>query len=189
MTQLSHAIEGIVTPEAREVARQLRLRDIGGLIVIDFIDLAEEKNRRKVYDEVKRHLRIDRAKTDLTPLSQFGIMEMTRQRLRPALLFTFNEPCPTCRGAGMVPSLETIITKLERWISRFRNSTKEPRLKLTVHPDVGNALRAEKSSRLRQLMLKHLIYIKLEEDPQMREDEIRAYSYRQKKDVTADFSI
>ena len=174
---------------AREIARQLRLRDIGGLIVIDFIDLEDERNRKKVYDELKRHLRQDRAKTDMTPIGQFGILEMTRQRLRPALLFTFNEPCPACRGTGMVPSLETIITKLERWISRFRHATKEPRVKLTVHPEVANALCAEKKSRLRQLMLKHLIYIKLEEDPEMREDEIRAYSYRQKKDVTADFSI
>lgn len=174
---------------AREIARQLRLRDIGGLLVIDFIDLDEERNRRKVYDEMKRHLRQDRAKTDLTPMSQFGILEMTRQRLRPALLFTFNEPCPTCRGSGMVPSLETIITKLKRWISRFRHATKEPRVRLTVHPEVANALKAEKNSCLRQLMLKHLIYIKLEEDFEMREDEVRAYSYRQKKDVTADFSL
>ena len=174
---------------AREIARQLRLRDIGGLIVVDFIDQEDEKNRRKVYDEMKRHIRQDRAKTDVAPLSQFGILEMTRQRLRPALLFTFNEPCPTCRGSGMVPSLETILTKLERWISRFRHSTKEPRVRLTVHPEVANALTADKKSRMRQLMLKHLIYIKLEEDPELREDEFRAYSYRQKKDVAAEFSI
>jgi ribonuclease G len=174
---------------AREIARQLRLRDIGGLIVIDFIDLHDPRNRRKVYEEMKRELRRDRAKTDLAELSPFGIMEMTRQRLRPALLFTFNEPCPACRGTGMVPSLETIITKLERWISRFRHATKEPRLRLTVHPEVAKALRADKKARLRQIMLKHLIYIKLEEDPEMREDEIRGYSYRQKRDVTAEYNV
>lgn len=174
---------------AREVARQLRLRDIGGLIVIDFIDLIEEKNRRKLYEEMKKHLRRDRAKTDLTTISPFGILEMTRQRLRPALLFTFNEPCPTCRGTGMVPSLETVITKVERWISRFRHVTKEPRVKLTVHPEVAKALKAEKKSRLRQLMLKHVIYIKLEEDPDLREDEIKAWSYRQKKEVTGEFNL
>ncbi|RJP75404.1 MAG: Rne/Rng family ribonuclease [Candidatus Zixiibacteriota bacterium] len=174
---------------AREIARQLRLRDIGGLIVIDFIDLEAERNRRKVYEDMKKHLRRDRAKTDLAPLSNFGLMEMTRQRLRPALLFTFNEPCPTCRGTGMVPSLETVITKLERWISRFRHATKEPRVLLTVHPEVAKALTAEKKSRLRQLMLKHLIYIKVQEDGELREDEIRAFSYRQKKDVTAEYNL
>ncbi len=174
---------------AREIARQLRLRDIGGLIVIDFIDLNEEKNRRKVFDEMKRNLRHDRAKTDLVSISPFGIMEMTRQRLRPALLFTFNEPCPACRGTGMVPSMETILTKMERWISRFRHTTHEPRVLLTVNPEIAKALKAEKKSRLRQLMLKHLIYIKLEEDPEMREDEIRGYSYRQKREVTAEFNL
>jgi ribonuclease G len=149
---------------AREVTRQLRLRDIGGLVVVDFIDMVEEKNRRKVYDEVKRELRKDRAKTDILPISHFGLLEMTRQRLRPALLYTFSEPCPTCQGTGLVPSLETIITKLERWISRYRHGTKDPRLLLTVHPDLAKSLRTDLKARFRQLMVKHIIYIKLEED-------------------------
>ncbi len=174
---------------AREVARQLRLRDIGGLIVIDFIDLEDMKNRRKVYDEMKKELRHDRAKTDLLPLSEFGIMEMTRQRLRPALLYTFNEPCITCRGTGMVPSIETIITRLERWISRFRAGTREPRVQLTVHPEVAIALRSGGKTRLRQLMMKHLVYIKLKEDSGLRQDEFIGYSYRNKKDVTAEFEV
>lgn len=174
---------------AREVARQLRLRDVGGLVVVDFIDMVDEKNRRKVYDELKRGLRTDRAKTDVLPISPFGILEMTRQRLRPALLYTFNEPCPSCQGTGMVPSLETIITRMERWISRFRHATKEPRLLLTVHPDLAQALRSDLKPRFRQLMVKHLIYVKLEEDPTLRADEFRGYSYRRKKDVTADFDI
>lgn len=174
---------------AREIARQLRLRDLGGLIVMDFIDMADEKNRRKVYDEMKKGLRNDRAKTDILPLSNFGIMEMTRQRLKPSLLYTFNEPCPTCHGTGMVPSLETIITRLERWISRFRVSTREPRVQLTVHPEVALALKADKKSRLRQIIIKHLIYVKLLEDPSLHEDEFHGYSYRQKKDVTAQFDV
>ncbi|MCX6639494.1 MAG: Rne/Rng family ribonuclease [bacterium] len=174
---------------AREVARQLRLRDIGGLIVVDFIDLEDDKNRRKVYEEMKRELTRDRAKTDILPLSEFGLMEMTRQRLRPALLYTFNEPCPTCQGLGMVPSMETIITRLERWINRFRHQTKEPRVMLTVHPEVAKALTMDMKSRLRQLMLKHLIYIKLQEDATLREDEIKGYSYRQKKDVSGEFDV
>lgn len=174
---------------AREVARQLRLRDIGGLILVDFIDLTDPKNRRKVYDEMKKEMRKDRAKTDILPLSDFGIMEITRQRLRPALLYTFNEPCPSCQGTGMVPSLETIMTRLERWIARFRNSTREPRVLLTVHPDIAKALKSEMKSRLRQIMLKHLIYIKLQEDPHLRADEVRGYSYRQKRDVTGEYDI
>ncbi|TKJ37610.1 ribonuclease G [candidate division LCP-89 bacterium B3_LCP] len=174
---------------AREIARQLRLRDIGGLIAVDFIDLIEEKNRRKVYDEIKKKLRSDRAKTDVLPISYFGILEMTRQRLRPALLYTFNEPCSSCRGTGMVPSLETIITRMERWISRFRHGTREPRLLLTVHPDLAAALRTDLKPRFRQMMLKHLVHIKLKEDPTLRADEFQGYSYRQKRDITAQYDI
>jgi len=174
---------------AREVCRQLRLRDIGGLIAIDFIDMLEENNRRKIYDEMKKELRRDRAKTDIAPISQFGILEMTRQRLRPALLFTFNEPCPTCKGMGMVPSLETTVTRLERWISRFKAGTKDLRVKITVHPEIATFLKEDGKSRLKQLMKKHLIYIKLAEDSELMQDDFIGYSYRQRKDVTDQFDV
>ncbi|MBU1880446.1 Rne/Rng family ribonuclease, partial [bacterium] len=174
---------------ARELCSQLRLRDIGGLIVVDFIDLLEENNRRKVFDEMKKGLRRDRAKTDIAAISQFGILEMTRQRLRPALLFTFNEPCPTCKGTGMVPSLETTVTRLERWISRFKAGTRDLRVKLTVHPEVASFLKADGKSRLKQLMKKHLIYIKLIEDATLMQDYFIGYSYRHKKDVTDEFDV
>jgi ribonuclease G len=174
---------------AREICRQLRLRDIGGLIVIDFIDLLEERNRRKVYEEMKKELKSDRAKTDVQPIGPFGIMEMTRQRLRPALLYTFNEPCPTCNGTGMVPSLETTITRLERWVSRFKAGTKDMRLTLTVNPELAAYLRGEGKGRLRRMMTRHRVYIKIQEDASLRQDEFIGYSHRRKKDVTAEFDV
>ena len=78
---------------AREICRQLRLRDLGGLVVIDFIDMQQEDNRRKLETEMKGELRKDRAQTDVAPLSRFGLLEMTRERVRPALIHTLHQPC------------------------------------------------------------------------------------------------
>ncbi|MBN2091972.1 Rne/Rng family ribonuclease, partial [candidate division KSB1 bacterium] len=110
---------------AREIARQLRLRDLGGIIVIDFIDMQDPKNRKKVYDELKRELKRDRAQSSVAPISDFGLMQMTRERIRPSLLFSFSEPCPTCGGTGRVTSKGAIVNKIERWIKRYRTTNKE----------------------------------------------------------------
>ena len=169
---------------AREIGRQLRLRDLGGLIVIDFIDLWEEKNRRKVYDEMKKELRIDRSKSDILPISQFGLMEMTRQRIKPSLIYTFNEPCPTCNGAGMVPSRETVTTEIERWIKRFRSRTSERRLEITLSPELYEYMTQGINNRIRQIMIKNSILIKLKKDEHLKIDDYICYSSKQKKAVT-----
>ncbi|MCK4579526.1 MAG: Rne/Rng family ribonuclease, partial [Candidatus Marinimicrobia bacterium] len=83
---------------AREVAQQLRLRDIGGLIIIDFIDMHESSNRKKVYNELVKELKHDRAKVAVSPISEFGLLEMTRERVRLSLLHSVSEECPTCNG-------------------------------------------------------------------------------------------
>ena len=101
---------------AREVARQLRLRDLSGLIVIDFIDMREEANRRKVYYEIRKELKKDRAKVAVSPISDFGLLEMTRQRIRLSLIDSMSENCPTCYGSGRIISKETLITRIDHWI-------------------------------------------------------------------------
>ncbi len=103
---------------AIEIARQLRLRDIGGIIVIDFIDMHSHEHRRKVEDAFADALKNDRSKISISQISEFGLMEMTRQRVRPSLMFTFAEPCPTCGGIGMVQGRDTTVTKIERWLKR-----------------------------------------------------------------------
>jgi len=104
---------------AKEVARQLRLRDIGGIIVIDFIDMHDERNRRKLVEAMIEETRPHRAKVSISPqISEFGLVEMTRQRVRPNLLHTHSEPCPTCSGTGRVLGPDTTITKIERWLRR-----------------------------------------------------------------------
>lgn len=93
---------------ADEIARQLRLRDIGGLIVIDFIDMASAKNRREVEDKLKNALCSDKAHTEISGISQFGIIEMTRERLRPSYFESINKRCETCGGTGLVKSKEMV---------------------------------------------------------------------------------
>ncbi|MEK6649642.1 MAG: Rne/Rng family ribonuclease, partial [Bacteroidota bacterium] len=101
---------------AREVCRQLRLRDIGGLVVIDFIDLEDEKNKKKVYDEMKKEMKRDRAKITVLPMTEFGIVQITRQRIRQTVSMSFSEACPTCTGTGQVQSKNTTLNQIERWI-------------------------------------------------------------------------
>jgi ribonuclease G len=103
---------------AKEIARLLRLRDIGGIIIIDFIDMIEEKNRKKLQQDFEHELKADRAQYSVAPLSQFGIIEMTRERVRPNLLFNISEACPACMGTGRIISNSTVAARIERWIKR-----------------------------------------------------------------------
>jgi ribonuclease G len=172
---------------AREISRQLRLRDIGGIIVIDFIDMSDERNRRKVFEEMRHALRMDRSKWDLAPISPFGLMEMTRQRIRPSLVSTLREPCPLCDGTGLVPSMETVVTSLERWIKRFTSQTHEHRLIITVNPQVKAFLTGGLRSRIARIMWSNRLFITLNTDESLRLSEFRAESLKQKKDVTAEY--
>jgi len=173
---------------AREIVRQIRLRDLGGIIVVDFIDLEDERNKKKVYDELRREFRKDRAKVTVLPMTEFGLVQITRQRIRQSVLHAFSEPCPTCAGSGLVPSKSTILSQIERWIRRFKSESKEFRLILRVHPSIAAYLTEGKLSRLRKMMLKFLVLIKLEEDPSLGVDDFRFVSRRQNKDITDQFS-
>ncbi|MBU0691017.1 Rne/Rng family ribonuclease [bacterium] len=174
---------------AKEIARQIRLRDLGGIIIIDFIDQYEEKNRRKIHEAMRQALKTDRAKWDLAPISQFGIMEMTRQRTKLSLIQAFNEPCPTCNGSGMVMSKETIVTRLQSWVRRFRARTGEMGLTIRAHPEVVEFITKGLKSHLRKIMWDALMYIKLEPDDELKLDEFRCYSWKQKKDVTDEYRV
>jgi ribonuclease G len=173
---------------AREICRQLRLRDIGGIIVIDFIDLEDERNKKKVYDEMKKELKKDRAKVTALPLTEFGLMQMTRQRIRQNVQLSFTEACPTCGGTGLVQSKRTTINQIERWIRRFKSESREFRLELRVNPNVGGYLTQGTISRLTKIMFKFFVKIKLVQDPSLPMDEYRFRSIKQQKDITDQYS-
>jgi ribonuclease G len=172
---------------SREVCRQLRLRDIGGIIVIDYIDLDDEKNRKKVYDELRKEFKRDRAKVTVLPMTEIGLVQITRQRIRQNILHSFSEPCPVCGGGGLVESKSSIVNHIERWIRRFKSESKEYRLALTVHPTIAQYLREGTISRLTKMMFRYLVRIKLEEDAKVPVAEFHFFSPKQKAEVTDRF--
>ena len=169
---------------AREVCRQLRLRDIGGLVVIDFIDLEDDKNRKKVYDEMKKELRRERAKVTVLPMTEFGIVQLTRQRIRQNVMMSFSESCPTCGGTGLVQSKSSTINQIERWIKRFKAEKREFRLELKVNPGIAEYLNQGTLSRLTKIQFKFFVKVKLTMDASLPMDEFHFISLRQKKDIT-----
>jgi ribonuclease G len=169
---------------AREVARQLKLRDIGGLIVIDFIDLQKEENRKKVFDELRIALKNDRAKVSLTEFSTFGLLEMTRQRIRLNLLHTVSYDCPTCQGLGRIATPDTVLTRLENWLKRFRNKANDRRLSVMLNKEVLDYINETKSKAVKGFMWDNWMLIDLQEDQTLSPAEFRIYSKKRKIDVT-----
>jgi ribonuclease G len=174
---------------SREITRQLRLRDIGGIIVIDFIDLEDEKNKKKVYDEVKKELKRDRAKATVLPMTEFGLMQITRQRIRQNVQMSFSDACPTCGGTGMVQSKTTTLNQIERWIKRFKSESREFRLQLNVNPNTGIYLTQGTISRMTKIMFKFFVKVKVVQDPAMAMDEFRFISVKQNKDITEQYRL
>lgn len=121
---------------ADEIARQLRLRDMGGIIVVDFIDMAKQEHRQELYDHMKSIMANDRARHNILPLSKFGLMQITRQRVRPALDITTAETCPSCFGKGEVQSSILFTDKLEEKIEYLVDHLKIKKFIMYVHPFV-----------------------------------------------------
>jgi ribonuclease G len=150
---------------SRELCRQLKLRDIGGLIVVDFIDLDEEKNRKKIYDELKKEFKRDRAKIALLPMTEFGIIQITRQRIRENIVQSMTEACPYCFGTGLLTKKSNLIHDIEEWLKRYKSEGKYNRLTFRVHPSLGRKLHED--STLFRLQLKYFVKINLIEDEEV----------------------
>jgi ribonuclease G len=169
---------------AREVARQLRLRDLGGIIVIDFIDMELEENRKRVIDELRAALRRDRSRTKTLKVSEMGLVEMTRQRVRPSLGQMLSDTCPTCGGSGRVLSLESIEMRLERCLRRLKGRSNEKRVELFLNPEVAFHMLSESAMRIVRLERRFKVEIDVKDDPNLRRDEFVARSSRNGEDLT-----
>ena len=119
---------------AAEVARQLRLRDMGGIIVIDFIDLHDAKNRRALHQKLVEEMSRDRAKHTILPPSKFGLVQITRQRVRPEMIVPVLDPCPTCSGTGQIKSSMFLMDEVENNLNYLIHDQNESKLTLAVHP-------------------------------------------------------
>ncbi len=172
---------------AREISRQIRLRDLGGIIVIDFIDMLDDRNKKKVYDEMKKEFKRDRSKHTILPLTDFCLMQITRQRQRQSIIHSFTEPCPVCGGTGTIQSKTTILSHIERWLRRYRAEGKEFRLHLRVHPSMAEYVTNGFFSRKWQMRVNSLKWVTIEADKSLPIDEFRFISIKQDKDITPEF--
>ncbi|PYP98869.1 MAG: hypothetical protein DMD34_01295 [Gemmatimonadetes bacterium] len=174
---------------AREVARQLRLRDIGGIIVVDFIDMESRGNRDKVLQELRTHLGRDRARTKAFAVSELGLVEMTRQRVRPSLWHSMTAECPTCHGTGRVFRPEVVVRRMERSLKRAGAEHKERQLAVRLHPEVALYLVEQEPNFLRQLEKQTGLELEVRDDPMMRLDEFRMMAKPAGRDVTEQYAV
>ena len=174
---------------AREIARQIRLRDIGGIIVCDFIDMETRSNREKVLQELRTHLGRDRARTKALAVSELGLVEMTRQRVRPSLWHSMTTDCPTCAGTGRVFTPEVVSRRLERALKRAGHERRERQLTVRLHPEVALYLLEEEPRLLQSLTKMTGVDIELRDDPMMRLDEFRLMSRPAGRDVTDLYAV
>ncbi len=169
---------------AREIAKQLRLRDIGGIVVCDFIDMDSQKNRDRVLHELRSHLGRDRARTKAFEVSELGLVEMTRQRVRPSLFQALTETCTHCGGAGRVFSPATVVRQVERSLNRAGAAGREKRIVVRLHPEVALQILEQESDFLPSMVKRTRMKVELLDDPLMRQDEFRLLAGPAETDVT-----
>lgn len=171
----------------QETAKQIRLRDLGGMIIIDFIDMSDENNRKKLFSEMKKEMSRDRAKTVIYPVSQLGLMQITRQRINQNISEKLTESCPTCKGSGRVTSKAVLINEIDRWLKNFRRSSTEFRLILNVHSTIADYITSGTWTIISKLMIKYFARIKVQQSDSVAIDQFKFYSVRQQKDITGEY--
>lgn len=152
---------------ADEVARQLRLRDLAGLIVIDFIDMDERKNNAAVEKRVKEKLKTDRARIQVGRISGFGLMEMSRQRLRPGMLEASTQPCPHCHGTGLIRSDDSMALSILRQIEEEGTRKRSREVLVRAPVGIANFLINQKREHIAQIEARYGMSVRIEGDPML----------------------
>ncbi len=152
---------------ADEVARQLRLRDLAGLIVIDFIDMDDRRNNTAVEKRMKDRLKTDRARIQVSRISGFGLMEMSRQRLRPGMIEATTQPCPSCHGTGLIRSDDNLALSILRQVEEegVRNRSREVLVRAPV--DIANFMMNQKRDHVAQIETRYGLSVRIEGDPSL----------------------
>jgi ribonuclease G len=174
---------------AAEVARQLRLRDVGGIIVTDFIDMESKSNRDKVLQEIRNHLSRDRARTKAFAVSDLGLVEMTRQRVRQSHYQSMTEACPTCHGSGRVFTPETIVRRMERSVRRMVLEGRRDNLLVKLHPEVAMYVLEQERDLVQKLQKSASFSLEMRDDPLLRPDEFKLVVKSQGRDVTQQYAL
>lgn len=166
---------------AKECAKQLRLRDIGGLIVIDFIDMMKVESRKKVYNFFKKELKKDSAKVATAEFSTFGLLEMTRQRVKQNLLDTMKEDCSVSNGTGKIFKKEIVLTNLENSIRMHKIQTKENTLEIFLHPELIEYINKHEKNFKSSFLWRNFLLLNLKPDKTLLKHEYKIYSPKKKE--------
>ena len=145
-----------------EIARQLRLRDMGGIIVIDFIDMHMQANRQKVYEHMREIMADDRTKHNILPLSKFCLMQITRQRVRPEEIIETAEKCPTCNGSGIIMPTILFADELDNKVKYILKDLNKKKLRISVHPYIAAYLTSGLKSIRNKWFFKFFKWVKIE---------------------------
>lgn len=177
------------TEAAREIARQLRLRDVGGIIVCDFIDMETQSNRDKVLHELRTHLGRDRARTRAFAVSELGLVEMTRQRVRQSHWQSMTAPCPTCAGTGRIFTPDTIVRRTERAVRRMAAEGRREPVILRLHPEIALHVLEQEHDFVRRLEKLAGFPLEMRDDPLLKPDEIKLVMRGAQRDVTQQYAL
>src|SRR6266446_2129863 len=150
------------TDAVKEIVRQIRLRDLGGIIVVDFIDMDERKNRQKVMQALEEAMRADRAPNKILAFNDFGLVAITRKRVKQSLERTLCSPCPSCEGAGYVKSVTTVIGEILQEAYKISRAVEGPDVVLRVNPEVAKVLKSHNNDFLQEMeqILKCTVIVK-----------------------------
>ena len=164
-TSLDHTVRQINFEAVKEIVRQLRLRDLGGIVVIDFIDMENKDDRKALYDLLAEELRSDPARSQLLPISEIGLVQLTRKRTRLSLDRTLSRGCPYCHGSGRIKSLPTTCLEIRRELLATLETEGCDQIFLVVHPEVSHYLQGPFRELLRELEENNGMQIILKENP------------------------
>jgi ribonuclease G len=175
-SNVEEALVHINLEAADEIARQLRLRNIGGLVICDFIDMRLRKNQRRVLDKLKEAMKDDSAKCTILGMSEFGLVEMTRQRSRESLTQTIFTNCPYCHGSGMIKSNESMSVEIERALKKLIYQQQQFGLEIIAHPELDQYLGHHDKDYLLKLAHKHHAELKFTSNENLHLNEFQFYS-------------
>ena len=174
---------------AKEIARQLRLRDVGGIVVCDFIDMETKANRDRVLQELRTHLGRDRARTKAYAVSDLGLIEMTRQRVRQSHFHAMTEPCPTCHGTGRVFTAETIVRRMERAVRRLASEGRRDPIVIKFPPDVAFYVLEQEKELVKRLEKGVGFSVEMRDDPLLKPDEFKLVVKGAGRDITSQYAV
>ena len=168
---------------AAEAARQIRLRDLSGVIVVDFIDMNDNKARNDVLEILRKGLRRDRAKSKVYPFTELGMVEVTRKRMRATIMANFSEACPFCNGSGRIISKDAVTMRIYRWLVRSEYFIRNKKLRIMVHPDLMRHLKHHNED-----FISYRDQVDFGEDANIRIDQFKVFSLPGMEEITSKFS-